>query len=66
LRIADFEIGIGRKAFSSRLPDPQSEIRNSQFLSGSGSRAIARLRIPPGRERSNGSSSRMCRGHSGA
>jgi hypothetical protein len=35
-------------------------------LSGSGRRAITRLRIPPGRERSNGSSLRMCRGLSGA
>jgi hypothetical protein len=38
----------------------------TSVLSGSGRRAIARLRTPPGRERSNGSRSRMCRGLSGA
>ena len=52
-----------------RIPvffNPQSAVRNPQFLSGSGRRAIARLQTPPGRERSNGSGPRMCRGLSGA
>ena len=35
-------------------------------LSGFGHRAIVWVRTPPGRERSNGSRSRMCRGLSGA
>ena len=63
LRISDFGLRIHK---SSDPRNPQSEIRNPQFLSGSGRRAIARLQTPPGRERSNGSGPRMCRGLSGA
>ena len=64
--------GLGEYKFMAKylivlLSKTQDPNLNPVFpLSGSGSRAIARLRTPPGRERSNGSRSRMCRGHSGA
>ena len=67
-----------KKAESRRQKGETSEISKAKVvllsaycllpsdLSGSGRRAIARLQTPPGRERSNGSGPRMCRGLSGA